>query len=186
MLADRNMTGHILAFILTAQVLVTCAVGCVGNGVGLDSTGQPVPLNGGDPDPGEDTDNQPDGGDLLQDGGDNGDEEAPAATLREIQSQIFKPNCATEEGHVIGIAPHGLMLSEGFSHGLLVDVQADENEEMVRVVPGDPENSYLMVKLSADDPRNLKRRMPRDGPPFLSEEEIEMIRSWIAAGAEDN
>ena len=57
---------------------------------------------------------------------------------------------------------------------------------MIRVVAGDPDDSYLIVKLLSDDPRNRDRRMPRDGPPFLADAEIAMVRSWIAAGAMDN
>ncbi len=117
-----------------------------------------------------------------------GDSSSAASKLSEIQTQIFAPTCATAGCHVIGIAPHGLILAEGFAYDLLVNAASDENTQMWRVVPGDPENSYLMVKILGDenDPRFIGKRMPRDGPPYLSDVENEMIRSWISAGALDN
>ena len=49
--------------------------------------------------------------------------------------------------------------------------------------PGRPDESYLVEKI-VDAPRRDRRgsRMPRDMPP-LSDEEIEIIRSWVLGGA---
>ena len=49
------------------------------------------------------------------------------------------------------------------------------------LVPGEPENSpmYVRVSLPADD----LDLMPVEGDP-LTEEEVEVIRKWIAAGAD--
>jgi len=52
------------------------------------------------------------------------------------------------------------------------------------VVPGDPCASVLMHKI-ADTPA-FGSRMPLDGPPYLSPEEIQLISDWIAEGAIDN
>ena len=50
-----------------------------------------------------------------------------------------------------------------------------------RVEPGDPESSFLIVKLSRDDAPD--GRMPLGQLPLL-ECEIGAVRSWIAGGAE--
>jgi hypothetical protein len=52
------------------------------------------------------------------------------------------------------------------------------------VVPGDPDGSFLIEKLTSDSPR-AGVRMPQDRPP-LDEVEIELIRTWIAEGAVNN
>lgn len=46
------------------------------------------------------------------------------------------------------------------------------------IEPGDPDNSLLLEMVVEGD-------MPEDGDP-LSAEEIELIRNWIAEGAENN
>jgi hypothetical protein len=58
----------------------------------------------------------------------------------------------------------------------------------IRVVPGDPDESSLMVRLS--DPREdcapFYARMPPPPRERLSEAAIETIRTWIAEGARAN
>ena len=49
----------------------------------------------------------------------------------------------------------------------------------VRVVPGEPENSYVVAKLR-NAPGICGLQMPRGRPP-LPEEEIQTIEAWIAA-----
>ena len=52
------------------------------------------------------------------------------------------------------------------------------------VVPGDPCASILMHKI-ADTPA-FGSRMPLDGPPYLTPEEVQLVSDWIAEGANDN
>ena len=47
------------------------------------------------------------------------------------------------------------------------------------VVPGDPDASELVRRLRGD----ALPRMPLTGPPYLSDEEIDLFVRWIAAGA---
>jgi len=49
------------------------------------------------------------------------------------------------------------------------------------VVPGDPERSFLLRKLTALGPGEGSL-MPRDAPR-LSDADIELVRAWIEAGA---
>ncbi len=52
------------------------------------------------------------------------------------------------------------------------------------IVPGDPCASVLLQKISAAPP--FGARMPNNGPPFFSDEEIQTVHDWIAEGAQDN
>jgi hypothetical protein len=52
------------------------------------------------------------------------------------------------------------------------------------VVPGDPCASLLVHKISDAPP--FGARMTLDGPPYLGEAEQQLVRDWIAEGAEDN
>lgn len=52
------------------------------------------------------------------------------------------------------------------------------------VIPGDPCDSILVQKLEASPP--FGARMPRNGPPFLTAAELQLVRDWIIEGARDN
>jgi hypothetical protein len=52
------------------------------------------------------------------------------------------------------------------------------------VVEGDPCASVIMEKVS--DTPSFGARMPLDGPPYLSHDEIQLLHDWIAEGARDN
>jgi hypothetical protein len=54
----------------------------------------------------------------------------------------------------------------------------------LRVAPGDPAHSFLLLKLHAIDPK-YGGRMPQDAPA-LSDAEIGSIEEWIFAGAPDD
>lgn len=63
----------------------------------------------------------------------------------------------------------------------LVDVPSTERPDLVRVRPGDPDRSYLWLKVAGDGGIE-GGRMPLDLGP-LSAEDRETLRAWIAAGA---
>ena len=50
----------------------------------------------------------------------------------------------------------------------------------VRVVPGDPDASFLIQKLNGT--QTLGNRMP-DGGPYLTTATVNVIRQWIQDGA---
>jgi hypothetical protein len=52
------------------------------------------------------------------------------------------------------------------------------------VVNGDPCASILVQKIETSPP--FGRRMPYNGPPYLSAADIALVRDWIAEGAHDN
>ena len=66
------------------------------------------------------------------------------------------------------------------------DLRLDFRETVVAggdgvVIPGDPENSELLRRLLSEDPD--ERMPPASSNKALTEEQIEMLRQWIAAGA---
>lgn len=103
-----------------------------------------------------------------------------AVTLAQLQQNIFGAICTN--CHTGANAPRGLRLdSEENSYAFLVNRTADEIPNLMRVNPGKPDDSYLIKKLegSADI---VGARMPLGGP-YLSQEQINQVRSWIANGA---
>ena len=115
---------------------------------------------------------------------DPGDDDEPQATLSSIQANIFTPSCAVSGCHLGAGAPRGLDLSAGSAHANLVSVASDEVPELMLVAPGNPEDSYLVIKLEGSS-RMVGQQMPRGRDP-LSSEQIGVVRQWITNGAPDN
>lgn len=104
-----------------------------------------------------------------------------AFTFKQIQTQIFTPVCARAGCHAAGSAPSGLVLDAGQSYGLLVGHRSTGNGSLDRVSPGNPDGSYLILKLRGD-PSITGERMPLGGP-YLTSDQIAGIAAWIRAGA---
>jgi hypothetical protein len=75
-------------------------------------------------------------------------------------------------------------LSAGNAHGNLVNVSSQEVPDLLRVEPGNPDDSYLVRKIEGG-PNIIGERMPRGRPP-LSDAQIQRIRAWIEDGAPAN
>ncbi len=98
-----------------------------------------------------------------------------------IQEIFNRRSCTSSACH--GTAQMaGLDLRAGASFGSLVGVRA-ASAPILRVIPGDPDGSYLVIKLegrqSVGDP------MPPTGPP-LDTIDLTNIRNWISQGALNN
>ncbi len=111
-------------------------------------------------------------------------------TLSSIETEIFNrtdssgrsacSNCHTDAGG--RTPPVGMVLLPGRSYDFIVNVPARNKAGAIRIVPGDPENSYLIHKLEGrSDIAGL--RMPRNGPPYLTDGQILIIKRWIQLGA---
>src|SRR4051812_11319631 len=98
--------------------------------------------------------------------------------FQEIQDTVFTPICT--QCHIGAGAPHGLRLDAANSYALLVNVNADEVPTLKRVNPGNPDQSYLVQKISGT--AAVGGRMPLGQAP-LPQDRIDLIRRWIAAGA---
>lgn len=128
-----------------------CVLGaCAGSGEGLDENGRPV----------DDV------------------EAPPAASFDAVQEQVFTPFCTG--CHSGATAPLGLRLDAGFSYALLINTPSIEAPELNRVLPGNPDASYLVQKIEGT--ASFGARMPLNQPP-LSPDLIALVRQWIAQGA---
>lgn len=96
-------------------------------------------------------------------------------TYRHV-APIFATRCAkchTDNG-AMGPPPEGYRLTS-YAATLTANDRA-------RVVPGRPEASELVRRIRGQ----ARPRMPFDGPPYLSSDEIRLIEDWIAQGARDS
>lgn len=112
-------------------------------------------------------------------------------TLSSIQQNIFGgtdssgraacTGCHSDQGR----NPSGqLNLLEGRSFQALVGVGSTGKPGETRVIPGDPDNSYLIKKLEGA-PGIVGTRMPR-GNVVLEPGQVLVIRRWIQLGAPNN
>jgi hypothetical protein len=112
---------------------------------------------------------------------------AAAYTFAALQEEILTPRCATQFCHSAQTHSANLVLAAGAAYDQLVG-SAPSNAAaaaagLLRVAPFDPEGSYLITKLRGPNEVALGARMPLIGNP-LSAQEIDLIRGWIAAGAQ--
>jgi hypothetical protein len=135
-------------------------LGCPGNGVGLDENGNPI----GTP---------------------------PACTdavcfTRDIQP-IFTANCALSGCHAGTSPQQNQNLSAGLAYQYIVNVASNERAGMKRVLPFQPDSSYLVHKIQGTQLSvgGSGARMPLGAAP-LTQGQIDLIRAWIAAGAKNN
>jgi methionine-rich copper-binding protein CopC len=137
-----------------ALVLLAGAAGCAGNGQGLDQNGQPISAGGST------------GGPVTAD-------------FQSIQNNVFTPICS--KCHIGGGAPEGLQLDAAHSYNLLVGVPSAEQPALLRVKPGDPDNSYMVRKIEGLN-GITGGQMPLMETP-LPQATIDAIRQWITNGA---
>ena len=102
----------------------------------------------------------------------------PSSDFQLIQDTVFTPICA--QCHIGANAPHGLRLDAANSYALLVNVASDEVPNLLRVNPGNPDQSYIVQKIEGT--AAVGARMPL-GQAKLPQDKIDLIRGWITAGA---
>lgn len=111
------------------------------------------------------------------------DPEVDVSFADDIVPGIWVPHCAKchdpEQPNPIGVEISGLDLT---SHASVL--AGGVNSGTDGVVPGKPCDSLLVTKLSAGPP--FGSRMPFNGPPFLTAEQVRLVADWIAEGAKDN
>jgi hypothetical protein len=83
------------------------------------------------------------------------------------------------------VPPAGMDLGAPNAHAQLVNVPSIAKPGAIRVIPGDPENSYLIHKLEGRS-GIVGQRMPRTTGPFLTDGQMLVIRRWIELGAPNN
>jgi hypothetical protein len=137
-----------------ALMAVIFSAGCAGNGEGLDQNGQP--LSSGSTSTGGIT-----------------------ADFQSIQDNVFTPICS--KCHIGASAPEGLQLDAEHSYNLLVGVPSVEQPSLLRVKPGDPDDSYMVHKIEGLAGID-GGQMPLGETP-LPQATIDAIRQWITDGA---
>jgi len=109
--------------------------------------------------------------------------EPPAESYFEAEvAPILVANCAI--CHMTGEEAGNMSLVPDNAIASLVGVRSVEAHARTRVVPGDPDASYLVMKLEGTHMAHegAGARMPFGGTP-LPPEEIAKVRQWIAEGA---
>jgi mono/diheme cytochrome c family protein len=100
-------------------------------------------------------------------------------TLDEIQAAVFTPSCAGCHSPTGSAAATGLHLQNAdASYASLVNITSAANAAIQRVVPNEPDNSYLIHKLEGTGTGGV---MPPTG--MLPQATINNIRQWITDGA---
>jgi hypothetical protein len=110
----------------------------------------------------------------------------PGTTLSRDVQPIFSANCALSGCHAGATAQLGQNLSTGQTFQSVVNVPSVESG-LLRVKAFEPDSSYLVHKVQGThlSVGGSGGRMPLIGGP-LSRTEIDLIRAWIAEGAQDN
>ncbi len=113
-------------------------------------------------------------------------------TLSSIQKDIFSTqdssgrlSCTQCHTNVGRTPAAGLNLLDGVSYAALVGRPSVNKPGETFVIPGDPDNSYLVKKLEGTA-GIVGLRMPRNNGPFLTEGQMLVIRRWIKEGAANN
>jgi hypothetical protein len=113
-------------------------------------------------------------------------------TFSSIQAQIFEASdssgrraCNSCHTNVGRTPSAGLMLTHDVAYDQIVNVASARKAGAIRVIPGDPDNSYLVHKVEGlSDIVGV--RMPFSGPPYLTDGQILILKRWIALGAPRN
>src|SRR5580658_399016 len=138
----------------TTLLSAACAVGCAGNGDGLNQNGLPI-MTG-----------NPGTGPITPD-------------LQSIEDNVFTPICS--KCHIGASAPEGLQLDAAHAYNALVGVPSVEEPSLLRVNPGNPDQSYMVLKIEGA-PGIQGGQMPLGETP-LPQDTIDAIRQWISNGA---
>lgn len=112
-------------------------------------------------------------------------------TLSDLNDKYFSKACTFGGCHDSSSVEGGLNLEANNLHAELVNVAAADGKAgprgKLRVVPGDPDNSFFLQKLEGTMARDEGNLMP-DGAdePIDPNCRIAMVRKWITDGALDN
>ncbi len=101
-----------------------------------------------------------------------------AATLAQVR-EVFAISCAISGCHSGGEPAAGLSLEGDFATRI-VGVASGQRPDLKLVDPGNPDGSYLLIKVRGDD-EIVSQQMPPSRT--LPAGQVEIIRAWIASGA---
>jgi len=112
-------------------------------------------------------------------------------TLSSLKANYFEGSCVFSGCHDNRDKEGGLDLESAGVHAQLVNVAAEDKKAgprgKIRVVPGDPDNSFMLQKVLGTQARDEGAMMP-DGTDEVIDPEcrVKMLKQWIVDGALDN
>ena len=113
-------------------------------------------------------------------------------TFKSIQANIFeltdsagRNSCVSCHTNVGRNPAGGLNLLHDAAYDQLVNVSAIQVPALKRVTPGDPQASYVVHKVEGRA-GIVGTRMPRNGPPYMTDGQILILKRWIELGAPRN
>lgn len=116
--------------------------------------------------------------------GGGGDTSGKPVSFGQVEAVFSKYTCASCHPSV----NPSLDLRPGRIYESLVGVRALEDPNLVRVVAGDADKSFLYLKIAGDpelgDIPAIGARMPQ-GAPRMAQEDIDVVRNWILQGAKN-
>jgi len=112
-------------------------------------------------------------------------------TFSSVQAQIFETTdsagrraCIVCHTNVGRNPSGGMNLAHDVAYDQIVNVASARKPGAIRVIPGDPENSYVIHKVEGlSDIVGVQ--MPLGGP-YLTDGQILILKRWIAIGAPRN
>jgi hypothetical protein len=117
-------------------------------------------------------------------GSDDDSSDVRAVPYAKVQGVFEKYGCVSCHP---GVNP-SLDLTAAASYDDLVGIRALEDPRLYRVVAGDPEKSFLYLKLGGAPPifdiPAIGTRMPPQAPP-IDVADLALVRDWILGGAKD-
>ena len=121
------------------------------------------------------------------DGGTSTGANNPNAKLSYIQQKILTPSCASSSCHAGGgVSISHIDLSAGKTLAAVVNTASqDPGVTATLVVPGHPEQSFLVMKIAGNVPSADGAAMPMVGAP-LTAQQVQDVVDWITNGAQDN
>ncbi len=106
-------------------------------------------------------------------------------TFESIQRNLFNVSCSTRSCHGSPSFKGQLDLEEGKAYAALVGVAPDNDAAraagLARVTPGNPEKSFLVLKLQGPGPGEGDRMPSRS--LALPPEAVAAVQEWIRQGA---
>ena len=100
-------------------------------------------------------------------------------TFSFVQENVFNLSCALSGCHSGSTFPD---LSAGQAYANIANAAGSQGLKLI--APGDPDNSYLYIKVTSG-PGMSGSRMPQGGAP-LPPTTIDALRDWIERGAPNN
>jgi hypothetical protein len=116
----------------------------------------------------------------------------PGTSFQTVETDVFSARCGGFPScHLKAPYAGNLNLSSGSAFQSLVGVAASIDASKIRVVAGNPANSFLVQKLTNQLPTGGQDGSPmpqNEGLPWteLPQNLIDEVESWISAGALNN